>query len=103
MTDAAVLIYPHQLYADHPAIHKNRLHVLVEDLLFFGDSRYPVKFHKQKLMLHRASMQRYADEVLGAGRYQHRTIEHREIKDRLEYVFEMLQGEGIREIYVCDP
>ncbi len=103
MTHAAVLIYPHQLYADHPAIHKDRLHVLVEDLLFFGDSRYPARFHKQKLLLHRASMQRYADEILGAGRYQHRTIEYAEQDDRLEHVFETLHREGIREIHVCDP
>ena len=33
--------------------------VLIEDSLFFGDSKYPAKFHKQKLWLHRASMKRY--------------------------------------------
>lgn len=103
MTNSAVLIYPHQLYQDHPAIHKNRVHVLIEDILFFGDSRYPTNFHKMKLLLHRASMKRYADEILGAGRYQHRYIDYAEIDDRLEYVFEQLRTEGIAEIHVADP
>ncbi|MEM9952035.1 MAG: cryptochrome/photolyase family protein [Chloroflexota bacterium] len=103
MTDSAVLIYPHQLYKNHPAIHKNRLHILIEDLLYFGDSRYPTRFHKMKLMLHRASMKRYADDILGAGRYSYRYIEHNEIDDRLEYVFEQLVDEGIREVHVTDP
>ena len=103
MTQSAVLIYPHQLYKNHPAIHKDRLHILVEDLLYFRDSRYPMRYHKQKLMLHRASMKRYADEVLGAGRYQYQYIDHKEIDDRLGYVFETLANDGITEIHVADP
>ncbi len=103
MTTSAVLIYPHQLYEKHPAIHKDHLHLLIEDLLYFKDSRYPMRYHKQKLMLHRASMKRYADEVLGAGRYQYRYIEHQEIDDRLGYVFKMLADEGITTIHVADP
>ncbi len=103
MPDSAVLIYPHQLYENHPALHKHRLHVLVEDVLFFGDSRYPADFHKLKLMFHRVSMRRYQDDVLGAGRYPSRYIDYTEIDDRLEYVFETLADDGIREIHICDP
>jgi len=33
--------------------------VLFEDPLFFGDPQYPMEFHKQKLWLHRASMDHY--------------------------------------------
>ncbi|MEO0596846.1 MAG: cryptochrome/photolyase family protein, partial [Chloroflexota bacterium] len=68
-----------------------------------GDSRYPTRFHKMKLMLHRASMKRYADEILGAGRYQYRYIEHGEIDDQLDYVFQQLQDAGITEVHVVDP
>ena len=103
MAKAASLIYPHQLYADNPVIYKGRLHILIEDILYFGDSRYPIKFHKQKLMLHRATMKRYQDEVLGAGRYQYRYIEYGDIDDRLGYVFEQLANEGYDEIHVVDP
>ena len=103
MTHAVTLIYPHQLYRDHPAIHKERMHYLVEDLLFFGDSRYTHNFHKLKLVLHRATMQRYAAEVLGAGRYQYDTIEHHTIADRLDYVFARLHDEGYREVHLVNP
>jgi len=49
------LIFPHQLYAQHPAIGKGRGVYLVEDSLYF--TQYP--FHKHKLVLHRASMKYY--------------------------------------------
>lgn len=102
MTKAATFIYPHQLYKDHPAIHKDRLHLLLEDPLFFGDPTYPATFHKQKLMLHRASMKRYDDEILGAGRYQHRYVEYSEF-ETLGAIFEQLAAEGYDELHVCDP
>ena len=55
-----LLIFPHQLFADHPGLKlKPSRVVLIEDSLFFGDPRYPMKFHKQKLWLHRATMKRY--------------------------------------------
>ena len=65
---SATLIFPHQLFEDHPAIEKGRSIYLAEDPLFFGnDEHYPVAFHKQKLVLHRASMQAYTDELRDAG------------------------------------
>lgn len=103
MSDVAVLIYPHQLYKDHPAIHKDRFHILLEDILFFGDSRYPTRFHKMKLVLHRASMKSYADNILGAGRYRYQYVEHQEIDDRLGYVFDYLKTEGFSEVHIVDP
>jgi len=65
---SATLIFPHQLFENHPAIADGRSIYLAEDPLFFGnDSRYPVAFHKQKLVLHRASMQAYTDELCDLG------------------------------------
>jgi len=52
----AALIYPHQLFEQHPAVASASVIYLIEDPLFF--SQYP--FHRQKLMLHRASMKQYA-------------------------------------------
>jgi len=64
----ATLVYPHQLFKNHPAIQKGIEVVLIEDPLFFGnDSRWPVAMHQQKLMLHRASMKAYADELVANG------------------------------------
>ncbi len=64
----ATLVYPHQLFKNHPAIQKGIEVILIEDPLFFGnDSRWPVAMHKQKLMLHRASMKAYAAELITNG------------------------------------
>ena len=52
---AVTLIFPHQLFKVHPAIHSNRKILLVEEWLFFRQ----FNFIKQKLVLHRASMQFY--------------------------------------------
>jgi deoxyribodipyrimidine photolyase-related protein len=57
--DKVTLIFPHQLFKNHPAINKSRVIYLIEDPLFFGDENYPAKFHKQKLVFHRASMIAY--------------------------------------------
>jgi deoxyribodipyrimidine photolyase-related protein len=61
---AAALIFPHQLFAEHPSLAPGRPVFLAEDPLFFGNDRHhPVAFHKQKLVLHRASVRAYADEL----------------------------------------
>ncbi|MFK7849591.1 MAG: cryptochrome/photolyase family protein, partial [Akkermansiaceae bacterium] len=66
--NSAALIFPHQLFENHPAIEKGRSIYLAEDPLIFGnDKHYPVAFHKQKLVLHRASMQAYTAELRDAG------------------------------------
>lgn len=50
------VLFPHQLYQQHPALDRDRPVYLVEEFLYF--KQYP--FHKQKIVLHRASMQYYA-------------------------------------------
>ncbi|MFM2199442.1 MAG: hypothetical protein RLZZ505_2874, partial [Verrucomicrobiota bacterium] len=67
---SAALVFPHQLFAEHPAIEHGRPVFLAEDPLFFGnDKHHPVAFHKQKLVLHRASMRAYADELRSLGHH----------------------------------
>jgi len=61
---SVLLLYPHQLYpiADLPKVETV---VLVEDPLYFGmDHEHSLRLHKQKLILLRASMRRYVEEVL---------------------------------------
>lgn len=63
-----LLIFPNQLFAEHPGLDENPSRViLLEDSLFFGDPAYPAAFHKQKLWLHRATMKRYADDLVERG------------------------------------
>ena len=59
----AALIYPHQLYHEHPATRSADLCVLVEEPLLFKQ----YDFHRQKLLLQRLAMKRYAQELAGRG------------------------------------
>ena len=66
--DSATIVFPHQLFENNPAIRKGRPVYLAEDPLFFGnDRRYPVSFHKHKLMLHLASIEAHFDELWDRG------------------------------------
>ncbi|MBO9433171.1 cryptochrome/photolyase family protein [Ruegeria sp. R13_0] len=102
MTFATILL-PNQLFADHPGLvaPPDRV-VLFEDPLFFGDSRYPARMHKQKLWLHRASMARYQQDLIAKGLnavvypYEQRT-------DACARVFQRLATDGIERAVVADP
>lgn len=61
---SAVLLYPHQLFPLEMLPQVDAV-IMIEDPLFFGmDEHYPSNLHKQKIILHRASMRRYVKEVL---------------------------------------
>lgn len=67
---SVLLLYPHQLYPVHD-LPKVDTVVIVEDPLYFGmDLEHPLRLHKQKLILHRASMRRYVEEVLWPAEYK---------------------------------
>jgi deoxyribodipyrimidine photolyase-related protein len=73
---SATLVFPHQLFEAHPALAKDRPVYLAEDALYFGnDPIYPIAFHKQKLVLHHASIQAYAEELRTKG-YEVIVISH---------------------------
>jgi deoxyribodipyrimidine photolyase-related protein len=57
------LVYPHQLFEQHLEADAGTVFVLVEDDLFFRQ----YAFHTQKLVLHRASMRRFADRLREAS------------------------------------
>ena len=62
-------VFPHQLFRDHPALTENPDRVvLIEDPLFFSQYR----FHIQKLLLHRLSMDGYAAQLASHGFDVHR-------------------------------
>lgn len=90
------LVFPHQLYAHHPALMKNQPVYLIEDHLYF--SHY--KFHKQKLMLHRASMKYFEDSLKRKGFtvYYIEAIAHKSLHD----IFELLHQKGVKQISYCD-
>ena len=100
----ALVLYPHQLFEikNFPLVDKV---YLIEEPLFFGtDPHYPLSFHKQKLLLHRASMQHYSKEYLAKNMIKYQYVEFSEIKHSAE-IFKTLAKDKISDIYffdVCD-
>jgi len=103
--NAITLLFPHQLFKENPVLStestdKKRPIFLVEDDLYFG--QYP--FHKQKLLLHRASMHYYHGFLEKKG-YQVSYLDYSNY-GKLENVFELLfknsEKEKITEIHYID-
>ncbi|MEM9584645.1 MAG: cryptochrome/photolyase family protein [Pseudomonadota bacterium] len=99
----ALLIFPHQLFENHPGLDASpeRI-VLIEDPLFFGDPQYPAKFHKQKLWLHRASMAQYAERLKKSG-HQVELIPYVHDTGLMAQTVKGLAADGITEIVLVDP
>lgn len=94
-----LLIFPHQLFLDHPGFKINPDKILlIEDSLFFGDWNYPLNFHKQKLLLHRASMKYF--QTLCANKAETVYIEYQANKKNITTVLEEYSP---AEFMVCNP
>ncbi|MCY2982537.1 MAG: cryptochrome/photolyase family protein [Planctomycetota bacterium] len=91
------LVYPHQLFAKHPAVSAADTVVLVEDPLFFKQ----FQFHAQKLVLHRASMSEFAEQCKQLGKKVHR-IESKSIAHSGE-IGPILKAMKIKTACVVDP
>jgi deoxyribodipyrimidine photolyase-related protein len=95
------IIFPHQLFDPHPALHRERAVYLVEDQLFFSDSLNPIKFHKQKLLFHRASLAAYGKLLEQRGYRVHYLGFARD--EGMAYLFDRLREDGVTELYAVDP
>ena len=96
------LVFPHQLFADHPAIQKGRAVALIEDPLLFGtDPEWPIQVHRQRLLLHRASMTVYARtlESQGFTVFHRRHHEAPRTEDHLRVLLDM----GYVSYHLADP
>ena len=92
------LVFPHQLFDQHPALEKGRLVVLVEDTLLFGDPHArPGRFHKQKIMLHRATMKAFEERLEGLG-YEVLYLEYDRRKTIEDWLFELDCQESLHEV-----
>lgn len=92
----ATLIYPHQLFEVHPALEAGRIVLLIEEDLFFNQ----YKFHKQKLLFHRATMKCYADKL------KRRCFETIYIESSIagtkERIESCIKDKGITNIHCCE-
>lgn len=95
------LMFPHQLFEDHPAIEKGRDVVIIEDPLFFGDHKYPLNFHKMKLTLHRASMKEYAG-FLSTQNHKVHYLDYENFKKDNNYLFTWLKNNNYQEIHYSE-
>jgi deoxyribodipyrimidine photolyase-related protein len=93
----AALIYPHQLFAQHPALAQGRPVWMAEDPLFLDIEH----LHPFKRVLHRASMAAYAQylrdfgyPVLEAGLTKYPDTES---------LLRHLAAQGIRKLHLADP
>jgi deoxyribodipyrimidine photolyase-related protein len=95
----AVLIFPNQLYYSSQELQRFDQVILFEDPLFFYDQTYKVKFHKQKLILHRASMKCFWDNLDHPKKSYVEWASKTDLRRLLQY----LQSQGIDEIQTADP
>ncbi|WP_374948348.1 cryptochrome/photolyase family protein [Mucilaginibacter sp.] len=91
---SVTVIFPHQLFEHHPAVKPSRSVYLIEETLFFNF----YTFHKKKLLLHRASMQGYADYLREQG-IDVRYIEATQPLCDIRKLVPHLASQGIKNIH----
>lgn len=101
MSQSCTLVFPHQLFEEHPAICKGRRIFLIEDSLFFGDRHYPMRFHLQKIGYHRLTMQAYQKSLVQKG-FDAEVIPYHPDKTMFE-VGKKLVGQKLKEFHFVDP
>jgi deoxyribodipyrimidine photolyase-related protein len=95
--NAAAIIFPHQLFKQHPAVSHDKKIFIVEEWLFF----HQYKFIKQKLVLHRASMQFYKS-YLQKQSLQVEYFAATDPKCDIRLLIPFLAEQGINEIHFAD-
>ncbi|MEL7002427.1 MAG: cryptochrome/photolyase family protein, partial [Bacteroidota bacterium] len=92
------LIFPHQLFNEHPLL-ENRLPVyLIEEFLFFRQ----YAFHKQKIAFLRATMKSY-EQYLKSKKIEVNYIESNQGHADIRTLPKELSGEKIEKIHYIDP
>ena len=97
MSLGVTIIFPHQLFKQHPAIQKNRKIYLIEEWLYFKQ----YNFHQQKLVLHRASMKFYEQWLQQLG-YEVTYIESPTQQSDCSILIEGMASQKITDIHVVD-
>lgn len=98
MANAVTIIFPHQLFQDHPALQNGRVVYLVEEWLFFRQ----YNFHRQKLVLHRGSMKFYESWLQQNG-YSVHYIETSVKENDCRVLVDGLSAKKITDIHIADP
>lgn len=91
------LLFPHQLFEEHPILEKCSQLYLIEEHLFFRE----FNFHKQKLAFHRASMKHYA-EKLGKRGIELRYIDSAQVESDIPQLLKTLKNDEV-EVHYINP
>ena len=97
----ATIIFPHQLFSTSDALKKSRKTFIIRDPLFFIDKKYPVRFHKNKILLHLLSTDSYKSELSDRG-YDVQLVNEKELTGD-NYFDSFFKKNNINEIHYCDP
>jgi deoxyribodipyrimidine photolyase-related protein len=97
MSRPILLLFPHQLFRSNVELARGKSAVLVEDALYFRQ----YAFHKQKLVLHRASMRRHAAYLKAAGVSV--TYIGTESAHSMRAVVEQIKGQQPAIVHYIDP
>lgn len=95
--ESIFLLFPHQLFKDIELLKKADEVYLIEEFLFFNQ----YKFHKQKLVLHRASMKYYA-AYLEENNIKVHYIEATDEKNDVRILLNDIKAKSIDYYDVCD-
>ncbi len=93
----AVLVFPHQLFKQHPALQISRQVYLVEEQLFFRQ----YNFHQQKIILHRSGMKFY-EAYLNQQKYTVRYIDTADERNDVRKLIAFLAQQKITQIHIAD-
>ena len=95
------IVFPHQLFATSKALKKSRRVFIIRDPLFINDPKYKVNFHKNKILLHLLSTEKYKEELISKG-YDAILIDSKDLVGE-NYLESLFKINKISEIHYCDP
>jgi deoxyribodipyrimidine photolyase-related protein len=94
---AITIVFPHQLFEEHPGIHAGSTVYLVEEWLFFNQ----FNFHQQKILLHRASMKAF-EAQLQQRNISTTYIEASDKNSAISVLIETLSKAGCENIVIAE-
>lgn len=95
--EGVTVIFPHQLYEQHPAVEKGRPVYIVEEALYFRQ----YSFHQYKIALHRASM-KYYQQYLEKKGYRVTYVDSIEKHAAVEQLIKWLHSQKVYELHYVD-
>ena len=96
------LIFPHQLFENHPGIRAKRSIALIADgLILGGDPQWPLIIHPRKRQLHSQSMKAYQERLKADG-HQVILLEPKDGENTSDLLIQLIES-GYQIFHLADP